>query len=434
MGILQGVSPRHIAIIVCCCLTSGIPAGLLMNTPGIFYPVIAEELGVQTAEISAWMAICLLSAAVFQPVMGNAVARFRMRTLMLLGALTMVVVFLVFSAATAPWMFWAAGVVTGFPFAACLSVGPATLVNRWYYKHVGLLLGACASCSAIGGVVFMLLGQAVIDSFGWRAAYLVYAAIILVVCVPAILVLVRDYPEECGLRPFGASDAESDEALAAARGEAEKPSAEEIADMKRRVRVLMFTPSFMLLLLAGFLMNMVCQVNGYLPKFVYWVDDQAALGLMPAAFVAGVVLSSITQAGSAVGKFVLGAFSDFSAKSALIALCGAGAAGIACVWLFPASPLVVIGAFVFGFFLAAILVLVPMLVRTIFGGGELYPMLYARVAVTPAIGGAAANVVWPWMADNLGGFDPVFGVALVMMAVILASSLLALRLKPGEQA
>jgi MFS family permease len=294
------------------------------------------------------------------------------------------------------------------------------------------LLGTCAACSAIGGVVFMLLGQAVIDSLGWRAAYLVYAAIILVVCVPAVLILVRDYPSDCGLMPFGASEAVSDEALAGVQEEAPKASTEEIADMERRVRALMFTPSFALLLLAGFLMNMVCQVNGYLPKFVYWVDDQAALGLMPAAFIAGVVLSSLTQAGSAVGKFFLGAFSDFSTRSALVVLCSSGAAGIACVWLFPSSPLVIIGAFVFGFFLAAILVLVPMLVRSIFGGGELYPMLYARVAVTPAIGGAAANVVWPWMADNLGGFDPVFGVALIMMAVILASSLLALRLQPTE--
>ena len=81
-----------------------------MNTVGIFYPVIADELGVQTTEISAWMAI-----------------------------------------------------VTGYPFAACLSVGPATLVNRWFNERVGLILGLTASCSALGGVVFMLLGQAIIE-------------------------------------------------------------------------------------------------------------------------------------------------------------------------------------------------------------------------------------------------------------------------------
>ena len=82
----------------------------------------------------------------------------------------------------------------------------------------------------------------------------------------------------------------------------------------------MRTLAFLLLFLAGFLMNMVCQVNGYLPKFVYWVDEQAAPGVMSASFITGVPLSSLSQAGSAVGKFVLGAFSDISVQTALIIL------------------------------------------------------------------------------------------------------------------
>ena len=412
---------RHIAIVVCCCLTCFIPAGMLMNTPGIFYPVIADDLGVQTAEISAWMAICLLSAAVFQPWLGNVVSRMHMRTLMLIGSLTMVVVFLVFSVASAPWMFWAAAVVTGFPFAACLSVGPATLVNRWFNQHVGLILGMTAASSALGGVTFMLIGQAIIESLGWRTAYLVYAAIIILVCVPAVLLCIRDYPADCGLEPYGEPDA-------GMGGEATPTDSADATDVERRARACMATPAFVLLLVAGFLMNMVCQVNGYLPKYVYWVDEQAALGAMPVAFVTGVVLSSLTQAGSGVGKLILGAFSDFSVRNALVLLCAGGAAGIACVWGLPSTAFMAVGGFVYGFFLAAVLVLIPMLVRDIFGSGDLYPVLYARIAITPAIGGAAANIVWPYIADNLGGFDVVFGLALVMIAVILVTALTALRL------
>lgn len=424
----QGLSPRHIGIIICCCLTSGLPAGMLMNTPGIFYPVIAEDLGVQTAEISAWMAICLLSAAIFQPVLGNIVARFHMRMFMLAGSFTMIGVFLVFANATAPWMFWAAGAFTGIAFAACLSVGPATLVNRWFYKRVGLLLGAFASCSAIGGMVFMLLGQAIIDSLGWRMAYYVYAGIILLVCVPAVIVCARDYPSDCGLLPFGATEGDAIETRASEKDETDKKSAGNSPEVMRRANACTLTPAFFLLVVAGFLMNMVCQVNGFLPKYVYWVDERAALGVMSTAFVSGVVLSSLTQAGSAAGKLFLGAFSDFSVGKALFTLCAAGAVGLAFMWMLPASPFMAFGGFIYGFFLASVLVLMPMLVRGIFGGGELYPILYARAAVAPAIGGATANIVWPVIADNMGGFDVVFGLALVMSAMILVSALVALRL------
>ena len=162
---------------------------------------------------------------------------------------------------------------------------------------------------------------------------MVYAAIVLFVCVPAVLLCIRDYPAECGLEPYGEA---ADDAQGAA------PVAVDSADAERRAWACMATPAFILLLVAGFLMNMVCQVNGFLPKYVYWVDSQSALGVMPAAFVAGVILSSLTQAGSATGKFILGAFSDFSVRKALVLLCSGGAAGIACVWMLPSTVFMVI--------------------------------------------------------------------------------------------
>ena len=429
MPATTGISPRHIAIVVCCCLTCFIPSGMLMNTAGIFFPVIADDLGVQTTEISAWMAINLLSAAVFQPWLGNVVSRFQLRRLMLGGALTMAVVFVVFANATAPWMFWIAATVTGFTFATCLSVGPATLANRWFYKRVGMVLGVFAACTSLGGVAFMLIGQPIIESFGWRTAYLVYAVVIVVVCVPAILLCIRDYPADCGLLPYGAQPGE--ELVQPEAEEKPKMSEAEEAEIKRRAWKCTLTPAFILLLLAGFLMNVVCQVNPYLPKYVYWVDEQAAMGVMSTAFIAGVLLSSITHAGSGIGKLVLGMYSDFSVLKALIILCTSGVLGISFIWLLPSSPLMALGGFVYGFFLAAILVVVPMLVRDIFGTGELYPILYARVMVAPMLGGASANILWPYIADNLGGFDVVFGLAIVMIGVAFTAAIVAMRLGPG---
>lgn len=422
MAYTEKMSSRHMGIIVVCCLTCSIPAGMLMNTPGIFYPVIAEDLGVQTAEISAWMAICLLSSAVFQPALGNAVGRMRMRTLMLMGSLVMAGVFVAFTQANDPWVFWLAATVTGFTFASCLSVGPATLVNRWFNRHVGLLLGVFAGSAALGGVVFMFVGQAIIESMGWRVAYWVYAAVILAVCVPAVLLLVCDSPASCGLAPYGEPEAKGNDR------ESVPGSDRDEKELRRVAGACMRTPAFLLLVLAGFLMNVACQVNAYLPKYVYWMEDQAVAGVMPAAFVTGVMLCSLTQGGSAVGKLVLGAFSDLSVMKALSLLCGSGALGLLCVWLFPASALIAFGAFIYGFFLASVLVLMPMLVREIFGAGDLYPLLYARAAVGPAIGGASANVLWPYLADNLGGFDMVFGPAIVMVVVVFVSSFVALRL------
>jgi len=179
----------------------------------------------------------------------------------------------------------------------------------------------------------------------------------------------------------------------------------------------------------GFLMNTVCQINGYFPEYVMWIDGQAAAGVVAGAFITGAVLASVCQAGNALGKLGLGFFSDFSVRSAVIMLAVCGAAGVACIWKLPASFLMAAGGLVFGFFIAGVLVLMPMLCREIFGTGEVYPVLSARIAVAPTLGGAAGNIVWPYLADNLGGFDAVFGGAMLLIAIVLACALAALRWK-----
>ena len=417
----QSITARHVGVIVACCLQCGIPVAMIISTPGIFYPVIANDLGVQTAEVSAWMSVAMLSCAAFSPVIGNMLGRFRLRSMRVSAVIVAGAAMAVFSMATAPWMFWLAAVFMGYVLVLLTSLGPATLVNRWYQERVGALMGLYAAFTAIGGVVFLMVGQAIIEASGWRAAYFAFAVISWVVGLPVELLLTRERPQECGLLPYGAELGNANEALPTTTGTAPEGNV-----AIREADLLMRTAPFWLLFVCGFLMNLVCQINGYFPKYVMWIDEQAAEGIVAGAFVTGAVLASVCQAGSAVGKIGLGMFSDFSVRKATMALAACGAVGVACVWQVPATFLMVAGGFAFGFFIAGVLVLLPMLCRQIFGAGEVYPVIYARIAVAPTLGGAVGNIVWPYLADNLGGFDAVFGVALVCIVLVLITALIAL--------
>ena len=416
---MQGLTAKHVGLIVCCCATAGIPAAMLVSTPGIFYPVIADDLGVQTAEISAWMSVAMLSSALFMPLVGNVVGRIRLRPMAISCVLAAALAMLMFSAAPAPWVFWLAGALAGYSFVGTLSLFPATLINRWFVKHVGFLLGLYTAFTGIGGVVFLLVGQAAIDAMGWRATYMLFAAIALAVCVPLVMLFVNETPESCGLRPYGAT---ADSPVVQV-DVGTKPDVQARAEARAAYR----GGAFWAIIAFGFLINLVCQTNGYFPKYVNWVNEQAVASAVPVAFLTGAVLSSFCQAGNAIGKIGLGAYSDFSVRKAIVLLVGAGMAGMLLVWQLAATPGLAVGGLVFGFFLAGVLVLVPMVVRHVYGNGPVYPLLYSRLAVAPTLGGAAGNIVWPWMADNLGCFDAVFGSALVCMAVILVIGLAVCR-------
>ena len=417
----QAMTARHAGVVMCCCIQCGIPVAMIISAAGIFYPVIAKDLGVQTAEVSAWMSLAMLSCAVFSPLIGNVLGRVRLKSLRLSAVMLAAAVMASFSFATAPWMLWVAGICAGYSLVLLTALGPATLVNRWFDERVGTIMGLYAAFTGVGGVVFLMVGQAIIDAAGWRAAYMAFGAITLVVGLPVEALLDRERPQECGLRPYGATDAVEVREEKPAGGAAESGDA-----VIQQANRLMRTPSFLLLIVCGFFMNTVCQINGYFPKYVMWVDEQAALGVMAGAFVTGAVLASVCQAGNALGKIGLGFFSDFSVHNAAIVLAACGAAGVLGIWMGAATPLMALGGLVFGFFIAGVLVLMPMLCREIFGAGEVYPVLYARVAVAPTLGGAAGNIIWPYLADNLGGFDAVFGGAILMVAIVLAASLLAL--------
>lgn len=400
---------------------------MIISAPGVFYPVIADDLGVQTAEISAWMSVALLSSAVFSPIAGNLIGRFRLKSMRVVAIVLAGVVMVAFSLSTAPWMFWVAAVPLGYCLVLLTSVGPATIVNRWYVQRVGALMGFCVSFTAIGGVIFLMVGQAIIDASGWRTAYFTFALISWAVGLPVELLLNRERPGECRLLPYGASMASAQQ-----EGQGAVSAASESSSAVHEANALMRTAPFWLLFLCGFLINLVCQINGYFPKYVMWIDEQAAASMAAGAFITGAVLASVCQVGSAVGKIGLGFFSDFSVKHASIALAACGALGIACVWMLPDTFMMAVGGFGFGFFIAGVLVLLPMLCRHIFGTGEVYPVLYARISVAPTLGGAAGNIVWPYLADNLGGFDVVFEVGLVAIGVVLACALAALKVPSGR--
>ena len=421
----QVLSARHVGVVVCCCVQCCIPVAMLISTPGIFYPVIADDLGVQTAEVSVWMSCAMLSSAIFSPIVGNLLGRVNLKALRIGGLLLAAAVMLLFSVATAPWMLWVGGILVGYSLVVLTALGPATLVNRWFEERVGSVMGLYAAFTGVGGVIFLLIGQAIIDISGWRAAYLAFAIIALVVGLPVEALLDRERPQDCGLLPYGALAGNTQPQQAdAASGSAESDPAGMVVAQANRI---MRTAPFWLLVVCGFLMNMVCQVNGYFPKYVMWVDEQAALGVMAGAFVTGAVLASVCQAGNALGKIFLGFFSDFSVRNATIVLGVCGMLGAACIWRLPDTFLMAAGGLVFGLFIAGVLVLMPMLCREIFGTGEVYPVLYARVAAAPTLGGAAGNIIWPYLADNLGGFDAVFAWSIVLMAVVVICALAALR-------
>lgn len=393
----------YLPVIAGLCLLCGVPCALVISCASIMYPAVASDLGVPVSQISLYSSFTFISSFLVSSYIGRLFERYDARVLLSAGVALIALACVIMGSSTAPWMFWVAGFICGIGTTSLLGIAPAVIVNRWFRKNTGLFMGVVLSFTGIGGAIFMPIGQAIIDAYGWHVTYYSYAAATLIVGLIVSLFVIRSYPSERGLLPYGEAWAES--------GESKNRST--VLDSVP-VKLAMKTSIFWLLGLVCAIINFNVKIAFFFPTYV---NSLANAGV--SVLITGAVLSSIAMVGQAVAKILLGGFSDFSVKNAIIGSCGLGILGCCFCWFGATTILMPIGGFIFGFFYAAALVLAPMVTREVLGSGKNFPIFWARLNACATVGSALGTYLWPLISEQFGGFDAVFGLGIVLIAVVL---------------
>src|SRR6188472_3141751 len=106
---------------------------------------------------------------------------------------------------TASWqlvLLW--GVLVGVGTGSISMGFVATVATRWFEARRGLVTGVLTAASATGQLIFLPIVAEVTTRHGWRWASLIVAAAALSV-VPLVLVFMRNYLQDKGLTPYGAT-------------------------------------------------------------------------------------------------------------------------------------------------------------------------------------------------------------------------------------
>lgn len=134
----------------------------------------------------------------------------------LIGALVLMTVSISASAwMTQPWhlmLSW--GVFSGIGSGCVAIVLGATVVNRWFVTHRGLMMGLLTASTATGTLAFLPALAAIAEHGGWRPVVWTVAAGCALL-IPLAWWLLPERPSDIGLRPYGATE---DEGNAAPRG------------------------------------------------------------------------------------------------------------------------------------------------------------------------------------------------------------------------
>lgn len=176
---------------------------------GVFLRPITEDLGWTAAEFTLGASAALVISGIASFVVGPLADRYGARPLMLIGACIYAASFLALSQVNALWQFiilsaLAGGV--GFSLVGGLVVN--ITLAKWFVVRRGWAVALGSSGISLAGLIMPVAMTQVVDSIGWRDAYVVLAIVIFAIVVPVALIM-RRRPEDYGQLPDGTqTDAE----------------------------------------------------------------------------------------------------------------------------------------------------------------------------------------------------------------------------------
>jgi len=181
------------------------------STPGVLMQPMEHEMGWTAATISIAVAINIALFGLMGPFAAALMQSIGVRKTVLLGLVVVAISTALTAFVHTPLQLvltWGIGVGLGVGMIGIVLA--ATVSTRWFVKRRGTVTGILTAANATGQLVFLPILAVIAQNYGWRNVGLFVAAAALVAAIP-IAFLMRNRPEDVGLRPYGAT-AESEAA------------------------------------------------------------------------------------------------------------------------------------------------------------------------------------------------------------------------------
>ena len=362
----------------------------------VILPAIQGEFDVDRSAASLPYATTMIGFALGNLVIGRAVDRFGITWCFIASALGLGLFFSLSAAANSIFVLSILQFIVGFGTAT--SFGPLIAdISHWFLRRRGIAVAIAASGNYLSGAIWPFLLSGILADQGWRAAYLLLAAVTVLVMIPLALMLSRQVP----------ASAVSDEVIA----------------VPGRARRVSFTPGQLQMLL--FIAGLACCVAMAMPQ-VHIVALCVDLGYGPAV---GAEMLSLMLLGGVASRLVSGLVADWLG-GVITLLIGSVLQCIALFLFLPFDGLVslYIVSLIFGLAQGGIVPSYAIIVREYMPAREAGARVGAVIMAT-IIGMALGGWMSGWIYDVTGDYQLAFingiawnGLNIGIMVLILMNA------------
>lgn len=288
---------------------------------------------------------------------------------------------------------------TGLADGLCFTAGVSRMLNGWFHKHRGVVLGLVTAATGVGSTLLGFIQSPAIEFVSWRLSLGIAAAMLL---LAALLVglLVRDDPQKLGLRPYGQEEARNGQKKTITHWDGYT-----MAQLKKR-------PAYYLLLVCAMLSCFAVTAISYnIVPFLQgrgMSESDARTRFSTMMLILGVV------------KLGMGALCDKIGTQKVTLLCSAACAvSVVLLMLLPATNAwMFLALLVFVLALPATTMIFPLLSVELFGyqaQNQYIGVIMAMVSAASIASGPVSNGVY----DMCGAYEPVFWFSVTLSLVLV---------------
>lgn len=386
-------------IMIACIMIKLGSAGAIHAAMSNFVAPIVEELGCQVSELTMFTSIQAIAMALLYTTAARLLTT--KRPGLIIGAASIVEIsgLALMASYRSVHMFYLSGALIGIAQAFSGFVAMPILLNMWFKKKNGTVLGIVTAVGTAATMGYSLLSGQLITYFGWRSAYLIMALMSAIITIPAVFLLIKS-PKEVGCEPYGIEEAGESPVM--------PKGGEAVFGLSKQEAFRL--PLLYIAWTACVLYSYGSGVQGYITPFATMELKQTVNF--------GAMVSVVASMGGTVSSLIVGRINDrFGVKAGLAWGAITTGIGYAVIFLSYANPLMLYpAAFITGLGSSMYMVQCPLLAGNIIGDRQYSEIWALMMMVNSLIGGGLYSSIGLFY-DKMGSYGGAFLMGIVLYAV-----------------
>lgn len=393
--------------------------GIPINGMGAFTVPVTGTLGFTVAQFSIVSSCLSLIGIVSIPVLSKTmIPKIGLRKTAFIGGITGILGFIWMANSTSLWSFYLSASLIGLMLMVSTSMVSVTMVNNWFERKHGTVMGIVAASMGLSGVIVNAVIPSVVENNGFRAGYYLMAVLYGAAVLGGALLL-RDKPEDLGTTAYGKSESaikEPNATLVTNESDESVPAGMTFAEALR-------SPIFYFAAIVFVSFVMVSTFTQQLQVFLV----SSGINIVQVG-----AMMSIASVAMIIAKITMGTVSDKVGSKTTYAGLAIIFTSAFVIFLSTSSPIILFIALLMYYVCAGTPNVMHQLIALDLFGKKEFTAIWGVLSVAANVGLALGNPVLGLLYDLTGTYDLTIIVCIALMIISLIFFFLATHSKKKE--